>query len=1245
MIDNLYKDFHAVPREYTVRPFWFWNGPLTPAEVQRQIEALVSQGVYGAYVHNRSGLRPRYLSEEWWGLVRAGLEKARESGFEFDVVDEYNWPSGEARDYTQPGYPSRVLAANENFRMRSLDPGTRTVSGGQAIKLEPLAEHDYVVVGRRTPSGELDAESLQDITPVLRASNGDWQAPDGQWAVFEFRLKNTVGVDGGQVDLMNPEAVQTFIKVVYEEYRRHAGSEFGKAFRSFFVDHEGDYGWRLAWTPRLFETFKALKGYDLVPMLPLLLEEGGKRTPTVRCDYFDVIGTLYTNSFFKQLSDWGAANGLHVTGHVWEESLQAQTAFQGDHFRIQRAFNTPGVDSLFEWGRYPRHLKEAASVAHFRKKPLVVENQGVQGLDNFLSLERIKRTTNMLGMWGTTVFVPHAIVGNPNRIEFPESWFENQPWWRFFHHYADYAARICTMNSGGRHVCDVLLYYPIETAWAHGDVCFSPEKWSMGFDGIDTERGQILHWHNVVDELNATYGEIIDTLPAHLWDLDIADEHYLTEATIADTRLHLADEAFKVLILPPMTTIRLSAARRARQFSEAGGIVIAVGRLPFDSMEGGRDDPALRREWEALFGTAVVERARSGSLPADPIQQTTGSGGKGVWVADVPGLLAFLEQNVERDVRVVQGDVDHLFALHRVKDNCPVYWFVNDRDAARQVIVDVAASGYPQIWDPDGGSRQPVTFMNRGLRTELQLSFEPWQGYYVVFDPQGTAQSATVTRTNLPDYQLNVGPGGEITVSGTLPASGGEAEAQIKREGQRLSGTAKVARRDPILLGGTWTCKPLSPSVPVCYARMQTAPDGQGVAQGWHLPGYNDAFWKHEWLSAERFAVTDWWVLGMFDYHYALGFNEVMPPEREINLEAEYAGRNDQPIRWQRYTSPDRIVDLDRAFGTEAERNYAVRWVTAFAFTNVYSPDERTVEVRCVADCNAKVWVNGELVIAERDDHHGYLEMRDAFGIKAAVHLREGWNAVLLKVSQGIRFAGIFGFVLRFCDASGQHLPDLRFAASPRQEADEKATVEHWYRINVPPGATAVHIPDLPVQLYADGAPLDVQPGRIALPADARLLALCLRDGAELPDFVTFDTGSIEGPLQSWTHTGLSFYKGEFAYSRQFELTQNDLAYRLMLDLGAVGTTAEVWLNGVRIGERVWRPFTFDISAAARQGTNELRILVANTSANERAGGHTEKQMWGVAVRGPGLLDALEENGLLGPVRVIPWAHVNISCS
>jgi len=346
-----------------------------------------------------------------------------------------------------------------------------------------------------------------------------------------------------------------------------------------------------------------------------------------------------------------------------------------------------------------------------------------------------------------------------------------------------------------------------------------------------------------------------------------------------------------------------------------------------------------------------------------------------------------------------------------------------------------------------------------------------------------------------------------ITVTGIVPASGGQASAQVESDGRLYSGSVQVARRDPLLLGGSWQCTPVEATTPVCYARMQTAPGGQGAERGWHLPDYNDAFWPREWLSAERFAVTEWWVLGMFDYHHALGFNEVMPPERAINLEAEYAGRDGQPIRWQRYSSPGRIVDLDRALGTEVERSQAVRWVTTFALSHVYSPDERTVEVRCMADCNAKVWVNGDLVMAERDDHQGYIEMRDAFGISATVHLRQV-------------FIG-----------------------------------------------------------------------------------------------------------------------------KQFVLTDEDLAYRLMLDLGTVGTTAEVWLNDVRIGERVWQPFTFDITAAARPGTNDLRVQVANTASNERARGHTDRQMWGVMVRGPELLASFEEIGLLGPVDVVPWTRAEILCS
>ena len=40
-----------------------------------------------------------YLSEAWWQAVGAALKASREAGFSLCMVDEFEWPSGEARDY------------------------------------------------------------------------------------------------------------------------------------------------------------------------------------------------------------------------------------------------------------------------------------------------------------------------------------------------------------------------------------------------------------------------------------------------------------------------------------------------------------------------------------------------------------------------------------------------------------------------------------------------------------------------------------------------------------------------------------------------------------------------------------------------------------------------------------------------------------------------------------------------------------------------------------------------------------------------------------------------------------------------------------------------------------------------------------------------------------------------------------------------------------------------------------------
>ncbi|MBQ4590457.1 MAG: glycosyl transferase family 2 [Clostridia bacterium] len=52
------------------------------------------------------------------------------------------------------------------------------------------------------------------------------------------------------------------------------------------------------------------------------------------------------------------------------------------------------------------------------------------------------------------------------------------------------------------------------------------------------------------------------------------------------------------------------------------------------------------------------------------------------------------------------------------------------------------------------------------------------------------------------------------------------------------------------------------------------------------------------------------------------------------------------------------------------------------------------------------------------------------------------------------------------------------------------------------------------------------------------------------------------------------------------------------IDLGEVGQTSHLWLNGEDLGVRVCPPYRYDLSKALRDGSNELVIEVSNTLAN-----------------------------------------------
>lgn len=1239
--ESLHRQFQDPDRKYSIRPFWFWNGKLDGEEIGRQIRQMVEHGVFGAYVHNRDGLETPYLSEPWWQAVGAALKTAREVGFSFCVVDDFEWPSGEARDYWMPGInKSRVVAADPAFRMRRLRPTETVVQGPKRVEIPLLPETAVVVAGQRLGPDRLDGDTLRALDWERGAKTLSWEAPAGEWLITTYSLEATQSPDGGTVDLMSAEAVRKFLEIYYEEFHRRYSEYFGNTLVASFADHEGSYGGKVAWTPRLFETFQRKTGYRLEPFLPALIYDIGRKTEKIRCDFLDVVSDLYSNNFFKQVNDWCRAHKLQYSAHVWEESLFFGPPMQGDFYRVMRALSSPGCDTLVEWGRQSVWLKEVASIADFEGRPLVCENQGVQGSDSYLSPERMRRVSNCLGAWNVGEFVPHAFDYDLARINFPPDWFRSQPFLPHFRAYADQMRRISFMNSQSQHVADLLLYYPQVSVWGQSAPAFRTE-----------DSGDLLApgtWSADAAETNSRYAHLKLRLTEELFDFKVADDSYLAESRIEGKALAISTSRFHTLILPPMSTMRRSAAERVSEFYRAGGTVIALGRLPLISVEEGRDDPRLKALWEGMFDTGPT-------LEAFTLRSNAG-GGRAYFVPGaVEEVVELLRQIVERDVEVVSGPADHLCVLHKKKEDIEFYWLVNDSAASRTNMLRLRATGRAERWDAHSGKRLPVFYQTAGSHTLLRLALGPWDATYIVFDPAGPAQPLELKATNLDEFNVERAGAREVLVHGRALVGREPAFVELSNGRQVYRGEYRPPAIAPLELSGEWSVTVEAPAIALPYAQVKDDPLDRGMRERWFAEGSLEPPWAQLWLSPMNCSLRQWNLLGPFSNPDDRGLEQVYPPEHELDYQAAYEGDSGRQIHWQVVDAAEEVMEPapgDWSLGTVqvgggpyaptshiVDYGKAMRlgWPTRgtiFAQTNLYIPEAQEAVVVLATPNPRAVWMNGRQVYS-RWLRPLYNELTDSFAFRIPVQLRAGWNNLLLKFLHNPSSSRSGTFTCRVERSDGRHLVSL--VVSPRQLPREGLRPRagfRWLRFPVPPVARALRVPDLegPGLAFVDGKPAPLA-REIPLPRGTRVVVLRVAVDEMLDRPFEFLTASALLPLGTWCVPGLEHFSGQMTYEKIVEVPAALLAERVLLDCGQVGVTAEAWVNGAYVGARPWQPYVFDVSKHLHPGPNQLKIRVANTEANARAVGESLH-----------ILKNIDLSGWHGPARLVPYLERALRC-
>ncbi|HLE51177.1 MAG TPA: glycosyl hydrolase [Anaerolineales bacterium] len=842
------QHFQLPPREYGILPFWFLNGELNPEEMRYQIREFFEKGMPGIILHGRYGLEIPYITPTYLDRIRFAVEEAEKLGLKTWIYDEMNWPSGTA--------DKRVLQARPDLAQRYIECINFTVRGPWFTYLTG-ADSRYLDFEHSTPVAafaiRLDGGDRQvvDLTPNLSFVNViPWEAPAGNWRLVYIVEKEA----DYYIDALNPESTKEFLRLGYEPYAQAVERWMASQMLGFYTDEpamhyflSGADNAVVPWTKDMFRRFQERNGYNLRPRLPDLFFDLSPESARVRYDFYNTLTDFYSQAFYQQIHTWCQAHNVLFTGHLlYEEGVRGMIRVEGNLFRHYQHMDVVGVDHLYPIigtrDRPSEHvaMKVASSAAHQLGSPrLLCESFG--GIFMDATMQRMKWIADWEYVLGVNLLNPHGFhytLEGPRKRDWPPSMFYQYPWWRYYGEFSNYISRLSHLLSGGRHIAKVAVLWPINAMFA----VYIPQH--------RTPMGERLE--------NDTYA-LTDLLLRLHYDFDYLDEDLLASAELVGSSLRVHDEAYELLILPPITHLKLDTVERLEQYVAQGGKVLGMVFLPDRAFS--QDSLVdISDRMQTLFGVNPAETQQNyrQAQEIELIERASPSGGKAgflrsyalarhlpmrlQWELGTPGqpespllvvetgsseVSRYYFAQADRERQEITGEVnqerqamadamravlnslvtpdvtiDHpdVFYLHRINDDQDIYFFVNPTFNGISARVSIAGEVQPVRWDPSTGKEHPIVpFQAIDGRTHFQIDLSQVGSAFVLTRPGGGIQ---ILETNLRFDSLDPGAGGG-RITGYGPTS--EGFIVLEQGGKRIRKTARgKIPSEPILLGGEW---------------------------------------------------------------------------------------------------------------------------------------------------------------------------------------------------------------------------------------------------------------------------------------------------------------------------------------------------------------------------------------------------------------------------------------------------------
>jgi hypothetical protein len=676
------------------------------AGIDERLDKLLALGIGGVVAN--VGFRDYLESSRQWEIFRYGLQAASARGMTLWWYDEKGYPSGTAGGLVNRAHPEFASLGLACYGIRC-EGGTEIVFPRPA-SCRALVDACAIEGDLRAARGDqvVDLDGHVDPAGTLR-----WRPPAGKWTVLYLaeRVNPATMIPSGTgeelrhyVNLLDPQVTAEFIRVTHDAYSRQTPPDLWKNIRAVFTDEptlHSDYGAKalpetgndtdhppfVPWVGTLPASFLQIKGYDLKPFLYALFSSETEEACYIRQAFYEVLTQLYAEAYYGQIATWCRAHGIASSGHVLnEEWLGTHVGNHGSLFAAIRRLDLPGLDMLD--GDPVRMLnglgflsaKQVSSVAHLT---------GAEEVHCECS-DWVQRTTQNRGV------TARERIGQGNLLyvmgvnQITSYWGWEDIGTEHYRAYNDYMGRLALLLRGGRHVCDVALLYPIRAAWATY-VPHSPLA-SANIDGPS--------FNARLDRLGGTgYAQPVRDLIQHQIDLDIVDEQAIVDSSMSDGTLCVAQERYRIVVIPRADTLGAATAGKLAEFGRAGGTVIFI------------DEPPVRGESAAA--TPLVNKA---------IRELLGSGrGRVVALDRIPQTVR--EAGAD-DFTLASPDPD-ILVTHRQLDGRDVYFVINASGSAKTFCPQIRYAGGCDLFRPLTGAIAPAPSSDA-------ISLEPFEGVFLI---------------------------------------------------------------------------------------------------------------------------------------------------------------------------------------------------------------------------------------------------------------------------------------------------------------------------------------------------------------------------------------------------------------------------------------------------------------------------------------------------------------------------------